>query len=79
MQFSNYYPGNNYINILSLDVYGNEFNQANYDNLIMLSKDKPLVLVEVGNPPGHKIFKNQPKWVSYVVWAGIAQNTTKKQ
>lgn len=79
MQFSNYYPGNEYLDILALDVYGSDFNQAYYDSLLALSKGKPLVLGEVGNPPSLDILTKQPKWGYYVIWSGMVRNTLKKQ
>lgn len=79
MRFSDYYPGTKYTDILSLDVYGRDFNQSYYDSLIVLAKGKPLVLAEVGNPPSLEIVKNQPKWSSYAIWTGMVRNTLKKQ
>ena len=79
MQFSDFYPGNELFDIISLDVYRKDFNQSYYDSLIVLSKGKPLVLAEVGNPPMLEILKNQPKWAFYVIWAGMVRNTMKKQ
>jgi mannan endo-1,4-beta-mannosidase len=79
MKFSNFYPGNEYLDILALDVYGSDFNQAYYDSLLVLSKDKPLVLGEVGNPPSLEILSRQPKWGYYVIWSGMVRNTLKKQ
>ena len=79
MQFSDFYPGNEFLDIISLDVYRKDFNQSYYDSLIVLSKGKPLVLAEVGNPPTLEILKNQPKWAFYVIWAGMVRNTMKKQ
>lgn len=77
MHFSHYYPGNEYVDILALDVYGNDFNQAYYDSLLALSKGKPLVLGEVGNPPNIEIFQKQPLWSYYVIWAGMVRNVPK--
>ena len=34
---------------------------------------------EVGNPPFPEILDAQPDWTSWVIWAGMARNTTKKQ
>ncbi len=79
MQFSNFYPGNDYLDILALDVYGSDFNQAYYDSLEVLSKGKPLVLGEVGNPPSLDILSKQPKWSYWVIWSGMVRNTLKKQ
>lgn len=79
MEFSNFYPGIEYLDVLALDVYGSDFNQSYYDSLVVLSKGKPLVLSEVGNPPTLEILKKQPKWCFYVIWAGMVRNTLKKQ
>jgi len=78
-QFSNFYPGNDYLDILSLDVYGSDFNQAYYDSLMALSQGKPIVLGEVGNPPMPDILDDQPNWSYWVVWAGMVRNLSKKQ
>jgi mannan endo-1,4-beta-mannosidase len=79
MQFSNYFPGHNYLDILSLDVYGSDFNQTYYDSLVAISKGKPVILGEVGSPPTLEIFQKQPKWALYVIWAGMVRNTLRKQ
>lgn len=78
-KFSNFYPGNEYLDILALDVYGSDFNQAYYDSLMVLSKGKPIVLGEVGNPPSLEILDKQPNWGYWVIWAGMVRNLTRKQ
>ena len=77
--FQGFYPGDKYVDVLSLDVYGQDFKQSNYDDLVALSKGKPLVLGEVGNPPTAEILDRQPRWASYVVWAGMVRSTPRKQ
>ncbi len=79
MKFSSFYPGNDYLDILALDVYGSDFNQAYYDSLVVLSEGKPMVLGEVGNPPSLEILSKQPKWSYWVIWSGMTRNTLKKQ
>lgn len=79
MQFKNYYPGNKFLDILALDVYGNDFKQDYYDKMLALSEGKPITLGEVGNPPSAEIMEKQPNWVYYVVWAGMVRNTAQKQ
>lgn len=78
-KFSNFYPGNDYLDILALDVYGSDFNKAYYDSLMILSKGKPIVLGEVGNPPALTVLKDQPNWAYWVIWAGMVRNISKKQ
>ena len=78
-KFSNFYPGNEYLDILSLDEYGSDFKQAYYDSLSVLSKGKPIALGEVGNPPTMDIFNNQPEWSYWVIWADMVRNLSVKQ
>ncbi len=78
-KFSYYYPGNEFFDIATLDVYGSDFNQVYYDSILALAKGKPIALAEVGNPPVPEILKRQPKWTYYMIWAGMVRNTSKKQ
>ncbi|MGW8316743.1 MAG: glycoside hydrolase family 26 protein [Bacteroidales bacterium] len=78
-QFRNFYPGDDYLDILSLDVYGSDFNQDYYDSLMVLSNGKPLVLGEVGNPPSLEVMDHQPNWSYWVIWAGMVRNLTREQ
>ncbi|MDM7924865.1 MAG: glycosyl hydrolase [bacterium] len=75
MNFSHFYPGDRYLDMLALDVYGNDFKPAYYDSLIALSRGKTVVLGEVGNPPGPDVLDRQPKWAYYVTWAGMVRYT----
>nr|HPR33975.1 glycosyl hydrolase [Prolixibacteraceae bacterium] len=79
MEYDLFYPGNETIDILALDVYGSDFSQRYYDELKKLSEGKPLVLGEVGNPPSREVMDAQPDWAYWVVWAGMVRNTTQKQ
>jgi mannan endo-1,4-beta-mannosidase len=78
-KFSNFYPGDKYLDIASLDVYGADFNQAYYDSLKSLAKGKPILFGEVGNPPSLEVLEKQPDWTSWVIWAGFVRSTSKKQ
>jgi mannan endo-1,4-beta-mannosidase len=76
-EFDKYYPGTEYLDILSLDVYGNDFDQSYYDGLMALSEGKPVTLGEVGNPPSLETLDAQPNWVYWVVWAGMVRGTSR--
>jgi mannan endo-1,4-beta-mannosidase len=75
-EFVNYYPGTQYLDILAIDIYGNDFNQSYYNGLIALSKGKPVTLGEVGNPPAPEVLEKQPNWVYWVVWSGMVRGTS---
>lgn len=74
-EFIKYYPGSQYLDILAIDIYGNDFDQSYYEGLLALSKGKPLTLGEVGNPPSPEIIEKQPGWVYWVVWSGMVRST----
>ena len=78
-EFSRYYPGNEYLDIVSLDVYGSDFNPAYYDSLKALAQGKPLALGEVGVPPTLEVLKTQPDWTLWVIWSGMARLTPREQ
>ena len=75
-EFVKYYPGTKYLDILAIDIYGNDFNQSYYDGLMALSEGKPVTLGEVGNPPSVEVLNKQPNWVYWVVWAGMVGGTS---
>jgi mannan endo-1,4-beta-mannosidase len=78
-EHAKYFPGIEYVDVLGLDVYGNDFAQSYYDSLVKLSQGKPLALAEVGNPPAPELLEKQPLWTYYAIWSGMVRNTTKKQ
>jgi mannan endo-1,4-beta-mannosidase len=77
-EFAKYYPGSEYLDVLAIDIYGNDFSQSYYDGLIALSKGKPIALGEVGNPPSTDILDAQPNWAYWVVWAGMVRGTSRE-
>jgi mannan endo-1,4-beta-mannosidase len=79
MEHASYFPGIQYVDVLSLDVYGSDFKPSYYDSLVALSQGKPLALAEVGSPPTPEILAQQPRWTYYMTWAGMVRNTPRKQ
>jgi hypothetical protein len=70
-QFVDYFPGQQYVDVLSFDDYG-IFEQHYYDELNALSDGKVMAIGETGNPPAAAIYEQQPKWTWYMIWAGLA-------
>jgi len=79
MEHAKYFPGIDYVDVLALDVYHNDFAPSYYDSLVALSQGKPLALDEVGSPPTPEILDQQPRWVWYGIWTGMVRNTPRKQ
>jgi len=69
-KFADYYPGAEYFDIASLDVYG-EFKQSYYDDLLKVAAGKPLALAEVGRAPTIEVLAKQPGWTWWMTWAGM--------
>lgn len=77
--YKKYYPGNEYLDVVALDVYGSDYKQTYYDQLKELANGKPMALAEVGIPPSLEVLKTQPNWAFYVIWSGMARRTSKEQ
>jgi hypothetical protein len=69
-QFVDYFPGTEYVDILSLDCY-QEFKQSYCDDLMKLAAGKPMTLAEVGGPPSLAVLEKQPGWTRYMPCAGM--------
>jgi cephalosporin-C deacetylase len=69
-QFVDFFPGQQYVDVLSLDDYG-VFQQRFYDDLNALSDGKVMAIAETANPPAASIYQDQPKWTWYMLWAGV--------
>lgn len=63
-----FYPGHNYVDILATDVYGNQYNQSDYESLLELGGGKPIALGEVGQVPTPDVLADQPQWTWFMVW-----------
>jgi mannan endo-1,4-beta-mannosidase len=70
--FADYYPGAEYFDVASLDVYG-EFKQSYYDDLLKVAAGKPLALAEVGRAPSLEVLAKQPGWTWWMTWAGMGR------
>jgi len=68
-QFVDYFPGQQYFDILTLDCYA-AFNQRYYDEMNALSDGKVMAVSETGNVPPLATYQTQPKWTYYMCWAG---------
>jgi mannan endo-1,4-beta-mannosidase len=70
--YADYYPGPEYVDILSVDIYG-EFKRSFYDGLVALAAGKPVALGEVGAVPSPEVLKEQPKWAWFMSWSEIVE------
>jgi mannan endo-1,4-beta-mannosidase len=78
-QFMDYNPGTNYFDIAALDVYGSDFKQSYYDDLLVQAAGKPVTLAEVGPPPTLAVLAQQPQWTWWMTWAGNVRHSNAVQ
>ena len=68
-QYDDFYPGDNYVDILATDIYSSEYKGKDYEKLLKLGNGKPIAWGEVGKLPTPDIIKQQPKWVWFMCWS----------
>jgi mannan endo-1,4-beta-mannosidase len=69
--FGDYFPGARCVDVLACDIYRNDYKQSHYDQLLNLSKGKPITLGEVGELPSLEVLKKQPQWSWFMSWGWI--------
>jgi mannan endo-1,4-beta-mannosidase len=72
MAIAEYFPGREYADLLSEDIYG-EFEQSHYDDMLALAAGKPIALGEVGTLPTPEILRRQPNWTYFMVWSEFVE------
>jgi mannan endo-1,4-beta-mannosidase len=70
--YRDYFPGLEYADVLSVDVYG-EFKQSFYDDLLALAGAKPVALGEVGGLPSPATLQEQPKYAWFMAWSELIE------
>jgi mannan endo-1,4-beta-mannosidase len=66
--YVDFYPGHEYVDILATDVYRNNYQLSDYDQLLELGEGKLIALGEVGKMPSAEILIQQPKWIWFMTW-----------
>ena len=67
--YEEFFPGQEYVDILATDVYHGDYEQKDYIQLLYLAQGKPIALGEVGQLPKPIILESQPKWSWFMVWS----------
>ena len=73
-----YYPGDNYFDLASLDVYDKTgFTKEKYDALMSIPGNKPIAIGECDKLPTLDQLAEQPNWVFFMSWSELTkeQNT----
>ena len=69
---ADYFPGAQYADLLTEDIYG-EFQQSYYNDMLALAAGKPIALGEVGAVPSPELLKQQPDWTYFMSWSELVE------
>jgi mannan endo-1,4-beta-mannosidase len=72
--YADYFPGLEYADVLSVDIYG-EFKSAFYDDILTVADGKPVALGEVGAVPAPAVLVQQPRWTWFMTWADLLEGS----
>ncbi|MFE9015661.1 glycosyl hydrolase [Streptomyces cyaneofuscatus] len=68
--WSNYYPGNQYADVVSLDVwYKSHPSSADYQQMRNIAGTKPMAIGEIGKMPTAAMLQSQPQWAWFMMWS----------
>ncbi|XXT14527.1 glycosyl hydrolase [Sorangium sp. So ce429] len=66
-----YYPGDKYLDVASLDIYVNGYTQENYRAMLNIARGKPIAVGECQDLPSPSVLASQPRWVWFLGWAEL--------
>jgi mannan endo-1,4-beta-mannosidase len=69
---ADYFPGPQFVDIVSMDNYG-RFKRSYYKDALALAGSKPIALAEVGAMPTVDVLARQPRWAYFMIWRGFAE------
>ncbi|MGW0913823.1 glycosyl hydrolase [Streptomyces sp. NPDC002784] len=68
--WSTYYPGHQYVDVVSLDVwYKNHPSSADYQQMQSIAGTKPMALAEMGKIPNSTLLNSQTRWAWFMMWS----------
>ena len=76
--YKQYYPGNEYVDILATDIYG-EYKQSHHDQLLELGKGKLIAIGECGKLPTPEKLALMNQFVWFMDWANMLWRSNKRE
>ena len=77
LEYSSYYPGDRYVDVVSIDPWNYGFTPENYSATLNIAKGKPIAIGESDKLPSPTVLAAQPGWTWFLGWAELvkASNT----
>jgi mannan endo-1,4-beta-mannosidase len=68
--WSSYYPGSSYVDVVSLDVWYKSYPSASdYSQIQSIAPGKPIAIAEMGKVPTAALLESQTRWSYFMVWS----------
>jgi mannan endo-1,4-beta-mannosidase len=68
--WAGYYPGSNYVDVVSLDAWYKSYPSASdYSQIQSIAAGKPIAIAEMGKVPTSSLLSSQPKWAWFMIWS----------
>ncbi|MBG0563732.1 glycosyl hydrolase [Actinoplanes aureus] len=68
--WAQYYPGANYADVVSLDVWWKSHpSAADYSQIQSVAAGKPIAIAEMGKVPNASLLSSQPRWAYFMIWS----------
>lgn len=66
--FEDFWPGSEFVDILAVDIYGEDWKESHYRDLLRLADGKPIAIGVSIPPPDVKVLESQNGWVWFMAW-----------
>ncbi len=75
--YADYYPGNDFVDVLAADVYRKDWRQSHHDQLLELGCGKPVAIGETADLLTLEQLEQQNHWTWFMPWGvlGVKRNT----
>ena len=70
--FKDFWPGAEFVDILALDIYGDDWKQSHYKDLLRLADGKPIAVGISVPPPDSQVLQSQDRWAWFMAWGNRA-------
>ncbi len=77
--YRDYYPGHPTVDILATDIYGGDYQDRHYDELLQVAEGRPVALGEIGAVPQPGLLERQPQWAWYMIWPDFLDATNRHE
>ena len=68
--WASYYPGSNYVDVVSLDAWYKSYPSASdYSQMQSIAAGKPIAIAEMGKVPNASLLTSQTRWAYFMIWS----------